>query len=88
MTETVEEAVVSKRARVVEEVVVQKEVDRTHGDGPRDRAAHRGGRPTGAGDSDGDQARDDPPRFRDLRPHLPGALHHGLCHQWCGVCGV
>ena len=67
MTETAEEPVVSKRARVVEEVVVEGG-DRTHGDGPRDRAAHRRGRPTGAGDSDGDQARATP---RISRPTTP-----------------
>ena len=81
MTETTEEPVVSKRARVVEEVVIQKEVTEHTETVRGDRTAHRGGRPTGAGDSDGDEARDDHPRFRDLRPHLPGALHTAFAHS-------
>ena len=79
MTETAEEPVVSKRARVVEEVVVQKEVTE-HTETVRGTERH----------TEVDVQREPetatatrhvtaPQGFRDLRPHLPGALHHGLC---------
>ena len=56
MTETAEEPVVSKRTRVVEEVVVQKD-DRTHRDGTRTERHTDVDVRSGAGDRDGDQAR-------------------------------
>ncbi len=88
MTETAEEPVVTKQARVVEEVVVHKEVTE-HTETVRGTERHTEvdvqREPETA---TADQARHSPPGLRDLRHHLPGALHHGLCQQRCGVCGV
>ena len=75
MTETAEEPVVSKRARVVEEVVVQKEVTE-HTETVRGTERH----------TEVDVQREPetatatrrvhgPPGLCDLRHHLPGALH-------------
>ena len=88
MTETAEEPVVSKQARVVEEVVVHKEVTE-HTETVRGTERHTEVDVQREPETrDADQARHSPPGLCGLRHHLPGALHHGLCQQWCGVCGV
>ena len=51
----------------------------------RDRAAHRRGRATGAGDRDGAQAAYGPEGLRGVRRRLPAALHHGVGRQRHGL---
>ena len=82
MTETAEEPVVSKQARVVEEVVVHKEVAE-HTETVRGTARHTEV-DVQREPEDATRARrvDGPPGLCRLRHHLPGALHHGVCQQW------
>ena len=79
MTEKAEEPVVTKQARVVEEVVVHKDVTE-HTETVRGRERHTEvdvqREPETATQTRGAAQ---PPGLCRLRHHLPGALHDGLC---------
>ena len=71
VTETDEEPVVRRQARVVEEVVVSKDVRGAHRDGAGYGAPYRGG-----GGTTGGRAGPGGSRLRRLRRGLPPSLHH------------
>ena len=87
MTETVEEPVVSKRARVVEEVVVHKEVtERT--ETVRGTVRHTEVEVQREPENARGPGAPRPPGLRGIRCYLPEALHHDVCEQRCDLYGV